>query len=157
MSPTLSELYQKYANWLRARARTMGTSDPEEIAQQAFLRVVSSKRQKEIESPQAFLATVASNLLLDASRKVRTQGGVPAALDEIQAPNMPWVAPDQESALLLKQVILGLPPIYRDTFILNRFIGLTYAEIARRQGVTVKAVEYRISRALALCQEALRD
>lgn len=52
---------------------------------------------------------------------------------------------------------MGLPPLYRDVFILNRFVGLTYPEMAARYGVTVKAIEYRMSRALALCEAALRD
>jgi len=70
---------------------------------------------------------------------------------------LPRTCPDQEAGLLLKQVILALPPIYRDTFVLNRVVGLTYAEIAQRQGISPKAVEYRMSRALVLCQAMLRD
>ena len=74
-------------------------------------------------------------------------------------PNSSWSThhADQEQGYLLKQVILGLPPIYRDTFVLNRFMGLTYGEIAQRYGITTKAVEYRMSQALALCEAALRD
>lgn len=110
-----------------------------------------------VEHPKAYLARTARNIVIDQARARRARGGAALALDDLDDASAPWVAPDQEAALLLKQVILGLPPLYRDVFILNRFVGLTYEQIAQRYGVTVKAVEYRMSRALALCEAALRD
>lgn len=52
---------------------------------------------------------------------------------------------------------MPLPELYRDVFILSRFTGMSYLDISRKLGVSVKTVEYRMSRALALCQAALRD
>ena len=43
-----------------------------------------------------------------------------------------------------------LPEKTRAIFILNREKGLTYPEIASSMGVSVKTVEYHISKALAL-------
>lgn len=110
-----------------------------------------------VRHPRGYLAQSLRNLAVDEARKVRARGGAALALHEMSDDSLPSVAADQEAALLLKQVILGLPPLYRDVFILNRFVGLTYEQIAARHGVTAKAIEYRMSRALALCQDALRD
>jgi RNA polymerase sigma-70 factor (ECF subfamily) len=128
----------------------------EDTAQTALLRALE-RAPEELHNPRAYLARVARNVAIDEARRVRARGGPALAVDDLAEAHQPWSAPDQETAVLLKQVILALPPLYRDVFILNRFVGLTYGEIARRLGVSDKTVEYRMSRALALCQEALRD
>lgn len=112
----------------------------------------------EVRLERAFLRHSAKNVAIDQFRRQRARGGGRTVTleDAYDAPALAYL-PDQESALLLKQVVLALPPLYRDVFILNRFMGLTYAEIAAKYGLSVKAVEYRMSRALALCEDALRD
>lgn len=131
-------------------------SHHEDVAQEALLRTVTHQGRAEVIHPRAFLGQVARNIAVDHARRLEARGGA-LALEELDDASAPWVAPDQETGLLLKQIILGLPPIYRDVFVLNRFVGLTYGEIAERFGITTKAVEYRMSRALALCATALRE
>lgn len=101
--------------------------------------------------------TVATNLARDERRRQMRQGGAHLSLDEAYAENEPWSAPDQETALLLKQIILSMPSLYRDVFVLSRFAGLSYEEIAERCNVSVKTVEWRMSKALAHCATLLRD
>ena len=131
--------------------------EADDLAQEIAFRAHVAKSIRSVQSG-AFLSAVGRNVAIDHYRRERARGGgrsVPLE-DAYDAPALAYPA-DQESALLLKQVILGLPPLYRDVFILNRFMGLTYAEIAAKYGLSVKAVEYRMHRALALCEEALRD
>lgn len=144
-------------SWLRRLTRRLVGSSAEDLAQESWARKLARRSSVEEQNPRAYLAAVARNLAADQSRRRLSRGGHAIALESVPADFAPSVGADQESSLLLKQVILALPETYRDTFILNRFVGLTYAEIAARQGVSVKAVEYRMSKALALCQEALRD
>ncbi|MFN3573990.1 MAG: RNA polymerase sigma factor [Phenylobacterium sp.] len=146
---------EPFVAWLQ-RAAQFFKSGPEaqDAVQTALERALRSGAT--IRHPRAYLAQTLRNLAVDEARRVRASGGAALALEEVED-RLPSVAPDQETTLLLKQVILGLPPLYRDVFILNRFVGLTYEQIAARQGVTPKAIEYRMSRALALCQDALRD
>jgi len=136
--------------------RSLSREGSTDNVQTALLRAIE-RAPAELSNPRAYLARIVRNVAIDEARKVRVRGGPALALDDLAEAQQPWSAPDQESALLLKQIVLGLPPLYRDVFILNRFAGLTYGEIARRLGVSDKTVEYRMSRALALCQEALRD
>lgn len=153
----LSQRSKEGLQWLRNLARSIARGhDREDIAQQAALQLLG-KDPFSVRHPAAYIARIARNVAIDEARKIRVRGGPSVALDDLTEAQQPWSAPDQESALLLKQIVLGLPPLYRDVFILSRFAGLTYGEIAKRLGVSDKTVEYRMSRALALCQEALRD
>lgn len=129
--------------------------DQQDLAQEAALRAIQSGAA--VRHPRAFVSRIARNLAIDEARKFKVRGGAALEVDALPDHLAPWVGPDQETLLLMKQVILGLPELYRDVFILSRFHGLSYGEIAAKRGLTVKAVEYRMSRALALCQEALRD
>jgi len=138
-------------------ARRMTAQDADDLCQEVSLRAVSRTPNSVVDHPQAFVARVARNIVIDNARKLRVRGGVALALDDLDESSEPWLAPDQETTLLLKQVIMALPPLYRDVFILNRFTGLSYSEIASKLEISVKTVEYRMSRALALCQAALRD
>lgn len=149
--------FRQQVRWLERLARRLTGQADQDLAQETWARKLAADSQVEARHPRAFLATVARNLAIDSARQLRARGGPALALDDLPETAHPWTAPDQETTLLLKQIILGLPPLYRDVFILNRFMGLTYAEIARRQGVSVKTIEYRMSRALAHCEAALRD
>lgn len=126
-----------------------------DIAQEAALRAIESGAA--IRHPRAFISRVARNIAIDEARKLKVRGGAALQIDALPDHLAPWVGPDQEALLLMKQIIMGLPELYRDVFILSRFHGLSYQEIAAERGLTVKAVEYRMSRALALCEAALRD
>lgn len=129
--------------------------DGDDLTQEALLRALSSGEVAR--HPRAFIARITRNIAIDEARKLKVRGGAALQIDALPDHIAPWVGPDQETALLLKQIIMGLPELYRDVFILSRFQGLSYEEIARERGLSVKAIEYRMSRALALCQEALRD
>ena len=55
------------------------------------------------------------------------------------------------------KIINSLPLKCRKIFILNRFEGKKYSEIARQLSISVKTVEAQISKALMILRENLRD
>jgi len=55
---------------------------------------------------------------------------------------------DSELKKQIDHAIQQLPDGIRQTFMLNRFDGLSYQQIANQEKVSVKTVEYRISKAL---------
>ena len=59
--------------------------------------------------------------------------------------------------LVVKETILSIPEPYRDVFVLSRFDGLTYEEIAARCGLSVKSVEWRLSKAVSHCLKRIQD
>ena len=154
----LQQLVTDAEAWLRRTlAGRFARRSTEDLAQDTFLRLATSPPAEEIRHPKALLMTVATNLARDEMRRQARQGGAHLSLDEAYAENEPWSPPDQETALLLKQIILSMPSLYRDVFVLSRFAGLSYEEIAERCKVSVKTVEWRMSKALAHCAALLRD
>lgn len=143
-------LYRRYGAWLHGRLRRrIGAEAASDIVQETYTRLIRYDAHA-IRHPKALLMQVARNLVTDAHRKSATMPE--CTLDDAAAP---VAAADQVEALLLKQVILSMPPLYRDVFVLNRFGGMTYVQIAEKQGVSVKTIEWRMSRALEHCVSRL--
>jgi RNA polymerase sigma factor (sigma-70 family) len=150
-------LYRDHAPWL---ARRVAASRPppgleaEDVVQEAYLRATRYPTDQVGRHPRALLLTIAVNVIRDFARKGRlplepaNDRGEDRALAQL---------PDQEYALELKQIIVALPDDLRDVFVLSRFTPMTYVQIARHLGLTEKAVEWRLSKALALCAKRLRD
>lgn len=57
----------------------------------------------------------------------------------------------------IEEALARLPENVREAFELNRFKKLTYNEIAARQGVSPKTVDYRIQQALKQLRVELKD
>jgi RNA polymerase sigma-70 factor (ECF subfamily) len=61
----------------------------------------------------------------------------------------------RESRELIDKAIAGLPPIYRDVYVLADVEGLTYAEIGLLMGLRLAAVKSRLHRARRIMRGAL--
>lgn len=64
---------------------------------------------------------------------------------------------DSELTQQIEKAIQNLPSGIRETFRLNRFEGLSYQQIATLENISVKTVEYRMSKALAILRKDLGD
>lgn len=62
-----------------------------------------------------------------------------------------------EMEKLFKEAIDEMPEIISKTFIYNRFKDMTYKEIALKEGVSVKAIEYRLMVSLRILRAKLKD
>lgn len=150
--PQADRLYRAHAPWLIAfLRRRFGAQEAEDLAQEAYVRLF--RHDTKVLNPRAFLARVALNAARDQARRRAVR---PALLAEDPA-HPPTTPAGQAEAVLLKQAILALPPRLRTVFLLSRFGGLTYEEIARRCNVSVKTVEARMTQALAMCSDLMRD
>lgn len=147
----LNSLYRRYAHWLSDRlSRHVGAADAADLVQETYLRIAPGDTGS-IRHPKAFLLRVAMNLLRDQARRDQRRL---AAQEEASRSDGFAHQPD---AVLLKQLVLSMPPLYRDVFVLSRFGGMTYNQIALLQGVSVKTVEWRMSRALEHCTRQLDE
>ncbi len=144
--------------FLRARFGG-GPPDPEDVAQQAFLKLGERPSDQALESPRAFVFRVGINLCLDGRRRRQRT----ARLLDVSAPALePDTVPDVERSLiarddlkLLEKVVAGLPDRHRLYLTANRIEGLSFAEIARRNGVSESLVRKTIDETTAVCQRAL--
>lgn len=149
----LEALYRRYSGWLRGALRhRFGADAADDIVQETYLKLAQSRQTEAVVHPRALLYRIAVNAGIDRQRYAqrRSSAGLALAAD-------PREAADHSDLLILKEVVLGLPPIFRDVFVLSRFAGLTYGEIADRMGISVKTVEWRMSRAIVLCAACLDE
>jgi RNA polymerase sigma-70 factor (ECF subfamily) len=148
--------YSQHSNWLRrVLARRFGAARADDLVQETFMRLASWKSGA-ADHPRSLLVTIAVNAARDEHRKAMVRGGGNTArLEDVFESFEPSICADQLETLLLKQIIMSLPVLYRDVFVLSRFRGLTYEEIASHCGLSVKTVEWRMSKALALCADQL--
>jgi RNA polymerase sigma factor (sigma-70 family) len=146
------QVYREHGNWLyRFFRRRFGPQEAQDLTQETFARVVGANI--EIREPRAYLTHVALNTVRDQARRAAVRPVLVSNETHLQHAATPG---DLEHQLLLEQIVLSLPPRLREVFFLSRFAGLTYAEIAHRCGISVKTVEARMTKALAICT-ALMD
>jgi len=153
----IAELFTQHSAWLKTAVRKM-TSDAcaEDVVQEAYIRLVRLPPSTEIRHPRALLLKISRNILRDRFRKASRDHRPPAA-DLKGHEAAAAAAPEQFETLVLKQTILALPEIYRDVFLLSRFGGMSYDQIAQARDISVKTVEWRMSRALAMCAARMRE
>jgi len=146
----LGDLYERYSAWLGDRlVARVGRTEADDLVQETYLRI-APMHGPGIRHPKAFLMKVALNLMRDSRRRTATEA---RALDRMASPTVE--AATQADQVLLKQIVLTMPPLYRDVFILSRFGGMSYQQIAASKGINVQTVQWRMSRALEHCEARL--
>ena len=142
------------------RRHSFSTSDAEDGVQEVFLRLSRRGQVKEIEDLEAYLFQTAASVVVDSHRKSATRHATfHVEYDETAH------APSEfssERILAGKQdldrVLTGLrelPERTRHVFMLSRFEHFRHAAIARKLGISVRAVEKHLVRALAHLTECL--
>jgi RNA polymerase sigma factor (sigma-70 family) len=149
----LEAAYRTHGGWLIAfLARRFGREVAEDLAQETFLRL--ARAPLDWRTPKSVLARTALNAAQDHLRRENAQqrprlvsdGGVTEGI----------TLPDQVETILHREVVAMLPRNLRDVYCLSRFGGMTYDEIATHSGISVKAVEKRMTKALKLCVARFR-
>lgn len=150
--PDCNGLYGRHGRWLERRLTGLfGIADAEELAQEAWVRLIPYTAVHPVRHPRAMLLRIATNLAIDrAKRRARCEAYT------VQAAHLQREEAHQETSVLLEQVVLRLPEPLRDVFLLSRVAGLNNAQIGERLGISSKTVEWRLTKALAHCAAQLR-
>lgn len=141
----LARAFKERRQSLRAVARRAGAEDEEDILQDAFLRVVERSKHQEIPKLDNLLAHVVRCFAIDRLRRRRTRGTFASsdlgesAVDPAADPERSLIGSQRLTRVMAS--IEAMPPRRREVFLLHRVEELTYAQIARRLNVTIKAVE----------------
>ena len=152
---SLDILYRRYAPWLTARLKRRFGDAAEDLVQETYIRVAPYGERVEIRHPKALLMHIATHVAIDEDRRRKREPALFGVRED--GGRNEQASGGQSELVLLKQVILSMPPHLRDVFLLSRFGGLSYDGIADRLGLPVKTVEWRMSKALAYCKTKIRD
>ena len=135
-----SYLYFKYGNEEQAN----------DVTQDAFIKVWENCRNIPHEKAKSFLYTVANNATLNqiAHQKVVLNYTKNSGLSDVTNVSPEFIVEEDQFRDKLDKAIASLTEAQRTAFLLNRIEGKKYHEIAEMLGISVKAVEKRISGAL---------
>jgi RNA polymerase sigma factor (sigma-70 family) len=133
--------------------RTGHRSDAEDLVQDAFVRLSRMDGLHDIRNAEAYLFETASNLLKDWGRRRRTHG-IEIEPTEVycelwdREPGPERVIQARAELRAVVKALEGLSEKTRRIFILRRLEHVKCQEIAALYGVSVKAVERHIAKAL---------
>lgn len=154
----LIQAAQSRRSLLHAIARRAGEQDAEDVVQDAFVRIVEASKREEIAKVDNLLNRIVRCVAIDKLRRRtsrRTVATANAGEDVVD------LAADPERSLMSAQrltrvmaVIDSMPGKRREVFLLHRIEELTYPQIARRMGVSVKAVEKHMALAMRQLSDA---
>ncbi len=130
----------------------------EELSQDVFLELWRRRESLAPDSSVAgYLMQAVRNRALNHLRHLAVQRKSVVFVEALSEPAEHADAHTHTNELqaALTQAIAELPPRTREVFVMSRERGLRYAEIAEQLGVSVKAVEANMSRALRMLREQL--
>jgi len=156
-----NRLYKEHANALfKYLYYKFGSeSNAKDLTQEAFLKLWDKCKDVAPEKARGFLFTVASNQMLNDLAKAKTALNYAQHSDgRTTTPENPQFILEEQEFMQRLQAALGeLSEDLRVTFLLNRVEGKKHQEIADMLGISRKAVEKRIYKALDILRSQLAE
>jgi len=134
--------------------------DAEEIIQDIMVWLWESRENIIVESSiGSYLFRAVRNKCLNHIQKTRLYERVHDSIlnylqEQFEDPDFYVV---EELLCKIEEALQRLPETYREAFVLNRFEGKTYNEVAVHLGISSKTVDYRIQQALKKMRVELKD
>jgi RNA polymerase sigma-70 factor (ECF subfamily) len=157
---TFSQIYNDYGKtiWNFLYFKCGDNAQADDLVQDAFIKLWQNCKKVSREKAKSFLYTVSNNMFLNqvAHRKVVLQYAQlqPYKMDT-QSPQ--YLLEEKQYHQRLQNAIANLTDAQRTAFLLNRIEGKKYAEIAKILDISVKAVEKRMSNALASLRKEIEE
>ena len=131
----------------------------EDVVQDAFIKLWNNCSKVPIEKAKSYIYTIANNLSISITRhqkvKFKYQNYITDRKSNLDVESPEFLTIEKEYLEKLKQAIADLTERQREVFLLSRIDKKSYKEIAEISGVSVKAIEKLMSKALASLREKL--
>jgi len=151
--------YRELVGFLSARLGNAQAA--EDVAHDAYVRVLERTSDEPIEQPRAFLYRTALNLVIDGHRRTALRKSEPLEVldneERFFSPSPQWEMDQNQRLQLIQQALSELPTACRDCFLLRKLEGLSHVEIAERLGVSRSVVEKHIVNAMKHCRIRIRQ
>jgi len=130
----------------------------EDLVQEAFIKLWNNCKKVLFEKARGFLFAVSKNAFYNQvahQKVVLAYAKQPVKKTDGETPE--YRLEEKEFMQQLQQAIAELPEGQREVFLLNRMDGMTYKEIADFLGVSQKAVEKRMHKALVKLRKTVKN
>lgn len=146
-------------------ARLPDTAEAKDLAQEVYLRLLRLDRPDFIRCPEAYVFTIAANIVREhALKRAKRPVHIALADDRDEDLDDVFIVGGPEDAAVrndklqqLQYSLARLSPKARAAFIWHRRDGCTYDEIAKRLGVSRNMVKKYLSQALAHCRKDMQE
>lgn len=158
----VDELYVQHHSWVvQLLRRKLGSQEQAlDLAQDTFMRILTSENLPKFHEPRAYLTTVASRLCGQYFRRQALERAYVQTLAALE----PEHTPSPETRLLVLEaldavgkVLDGLGTKVREIFLLSQLDGLTYPQIAERMGLSINVVQKSMLKAYRHCYLAVYE
>jgi RNA polymerase sigma-70 factor (ECF subfamily) len=155
---TFEQYHAGLQRFLMRRLRS--AQNAQDLAQEAYLRLLRIGRGELVRKPQAYLYRIASNLVYEFQLRERKD---PVTFDSEALEHLaehPAALPADDTSEqfdveeVLARVLAQLPPLHRAVFVLRKRDGLSYIEISSQLRISVHTVKKYLARAMAMCRAA---
>ena len=127
-----------------------------DICQEVFLKIWEKNIENDKTKIKGLLFKIAGDLLVNQFRKKQTILKFRSAFEIQQEDNSPEeIMEFYELKIKYEKTIASLPENQRVVFLMSRNDGLKYNEIAEYLSISVKTVEKRMSKTLAIMKKTL--
>jgi RNA polymerase sigma-70 factor (ECF subfamily) len=162
-----NEYYQRIVRFAMSYVRDLDVA--EDFASEAFAAFWENRTTlSEETNSKAYILTIVKNkcmnhlkheqIRLKAEREINNHSEwvLTTNLNTLEACDPNFIFSD-EIQHILNETLEKMPQKTRQIFILNRFNGLSYHEIAQKMDVSQKTIEFHISKALRTLRFELKD
>lgn len=158
---------EEFNNYVRQTSRKLyafafrilrNQEEAEDAVQDVFIKLWHmGKKLEEYRCIDALATTMVKNRCIDQIRKKRYSFEDSDEMDQPVDTNSPFdVMVRSESEEIIRQIIAGLPELYRNILIMKEIDGLDYDEIAKCTHQNVNTLRVTLSRARAFLREEYR-
>ena len=138
-----------------------GPPEPEDLAQAAFTKFAALDDPAEIRNPRAYLYRTVHNEAIAHRRRESTKTKHAQTVEQVYASNKTdeingeRVLLAEERIRIIEGVVEVMPAMKRNVLLLNRFEGLSKAEVARRLNISPTHVKRLLQQAVTECRAAI--
>jgi RNA polymerase sigma factor (sigma-70 family) len=145
------------------QCRLGSLADAQELAQEAYVRMLTLEHPEQIDSLRAFLFRIAANLAVDRLRMRKLREAAPEeASAEVQPELHLAPLPERHAAATqqwreLHMALRELPAKTSQAFVLYAIEGREFEAIAQTMKLSARMVRYHVTRALAHCRARIEE
>jgi RNA polymerase sigma-70 factor (ECF subfamily) len=149
-------LWDRYNRQLLAfiRSRVSDDAAAEDLLQEVFVRIhLNLCCLRDLSKLESWVYQITRNAITDHYRARKDLLEIPESLaieDEYPIEDL-----EAEIASSLKDLVLELPPSYRDALLLTEYGGLSQKELAKKLGISFSGAKSRVQRARQMVRDML--